>query len=200
MLNGSLITCLFLISAWNCLIKKKGIIRNSFYCELQKENDSMNLSIIIRLCTGVVCHMDEFHWEMMGGNQDTQAHYFFFLYNIKQQWPHPFDTPDGNPCSTLRSFCLNLNVWAEIFSCHGSRPILCTIHGRKREEHGGRRIGWFEDSDESVFALLWFFVRPVRWPRFGTRLLGRFLRCSWTWPPGSFGCARRGRSGRTNIF
>lgn len=61
----------------------------------------MNMTIVITLCTGVVYHMDEFHWEMMG-NQDTQAHYFI-LYNIKQQWPHPFDTSDGHPCNTLQS-------------------------------------------------------------------------------------------------
>lgn len=41
------------------------------------ENDSMNMTIVITLCTGVVYHMDEFHWEVIG-NQDTQAHYFFF--------------------------------------------------------------------------------------------------------------------------
>lgn len=42
------------------------------------ENDSMNMTIVITLCTGVVYHMDEFHWEVIG-NQDTQAHYFFFV-------------------------------------------------------------------------------------------------------------------------
>lgn len=55
----------------------------------------MNMTIVITLCMGVVYHMDEFHLEVMGGIR-THKH-IIFLYNIKQQWLHPFDTPDGKP-------------------------------------------------------------------------------------------------------
>lgn len=82
---------------------------------------------------------------------------------------------------------------------HPSLFIVCTlIFGQRSSaakslsqsfiQHGvGEEI---KGRDVSVFALLWFFVRPVRRPRFGTGLLSWFLGWPGAWPPGSFGCAR----------
>lgn len=74
---------------------------------------------------------------------------------------------------------------------------------RRRKGRIGRResrLVWrLKVKDVSVFALLWFFMRPVRWPWFGAWLFRWFLGRPGTRPPGSFWCARWGRSGWTNM-
>lgn len=91
---------------------------------------------------GVVYHMDEFHWE--GGWESGHKH-IIFLYNIKQQWPHPFDTPDGNPCNTPYS---SLPIHQRL----GRDLQAATSLGQSFIQHGGEKGG--EGKDVSVFALL----------------------------------------------
>lgn len=159
------------------------------------ENDSMNMTIVITLCTGAVYHMDEFHWEVMG-NQDTQAHYFFVQYKTAmapsiwytrwQPMQHPplfivYTLTSEQRSSAAKSFNLLYNSAEK---------------GRMGKEED--RLVWRLKENVSVFALLWFFVRPMGWPWFGAGLLGWFLGRLGTRPPGSFGCARWWWSSGTN--
>lgn len=41
----------------------------------------------------VACHADESQGEVMEKTEHTSTLIFFFLYNIKQQWPLPLPHP-----------------------------------------------------------------------------------------------------------
>lgn len=88
----------------------------------------------------------------------------------------------------------NLSGRFSILSCQ-CLDLLFQITQEKAKSGDGDRAGLTENV--SVFALLWFFVRPVRWPGFGTGLLRWLFGCPGTWPSGPFGRARWGRPKRT---
>lgn len=140
-----------------------------------------------------------------GGGMRTHKHSLFFLQYKTAMAPIRFNIPDGNPCKTLHS---SLSIHEDL--CRAlqlpNRSIFYTMRRRKRYEWGrGRekRLIWRVQgkNEVSVFALLWFFVRPVRRPWFGARLLSWFLGRPGAWPPGAFRCARQwgGPVGGTNV-
>lgn len=155
------------------------------------ENDRMNMTIVITLCMGVVYHMDEFHLEVMGGIR-THKHIIFFVQYKTAMAPSIWYTRWQTHAAPSTLHCLYINFWAVIISCLISQSIFYTTRrGKGKSGEGGESAGLEEKT--SVFALLWFFVRPVRWPWFRAGLLSGFLGCPGARPPGSFRCARWGR-------
>lgn len=122
----------------------------------------MNMTKVITLRTGVFFyHMDDFHREVTegGGESGRTSTLLFFLYNIKQQWPHPFDTPDGNPCRALRSsLSLHQQGGRDFQAARSVHQSYFTTLRREGETRGGGEgggVGWFEvQVKTSVFTLL----------------------------------------------
>lgn len=99
--------------------------------------------------------------------------------------------------------CLCVHWRAEIFMLPLQSINLFTTWRRGGETGGGReerKLVWGWSRDVSVFTLLWFFVGPVRRSWFRARLLCWFLGRPGAWSPGSFGCARWGRSRGDNLL
>lgn len=131
------------------------------------DNDSMNMTIVVTLCTGVVYHMDEFHWGVMG-IQTHKAHYFF-LYNIKQQRPPPVWHTRWQPMQHPLLIVYTSTFWGrDVQLPHNARSNFYTTRRRKKGGkwgRGGREGGgWFgARRDEACQCLLFFDFLWDRW-------------------------------------
>lgn len=113
---------------------------------------------------------------MMGNSGHTST----FLYNIKQKRPHPFDTPDGNPCNTLLLHRLTFRADSQLPE---SRSFVPDNAGESEER--GWRSGWFNRKGVSVCSSLIFCeTGEVTWIWNGTSSLTFWV--SWNVTFGTF--------------
>lgn len=153
------------------------------------ENDSMNIRLLSSHSVRVwsTTWMNSI-WRWWGIR--THKHIIFFVQYKTAMAPSIWYTY-WQPMQTRSNLqCLYINIWVEIFSCQISQSFYATWRREGKNKRAGEKAGLeAEGKDVSVFALLWFFVRPVRRPRFGAGLLSWFLGRPRARPPGSFGCA-----------
>ena len=85
-------------------------------------------------------------WFPLGGDGESgHTKHIIFLYNIKQQWPHPFLIHQMATHATPSTVhCLYINIWAEIVAAKSfSRSFIQHGAEKGRRRGGRRRKGWF---------------------------------------------------------